>query len=74
MNDDAIRREPLKKVLENYRHTREYLSDEQEAQNTLLDWISLTLLILFRCGHRAVKNNRSLTVSIMSPSFLTVNL
>lgn len=39
MNDDAIRREPLKKVLEDYRHTREYLSDEEEAQNTLLDWI-----------------------------------
>lgn len=37
MNDDAISRSALKTELEVYRHTRNYKSDEDEAQNALLD-------------------------------------
>ena len=34
---DMISREALKAELEAYRHTRNYKSDEEEAQNSLLD-------------------------------------
>ena len=34
---DLISREALKTELEAYRHTRNYKSDEDEAQNSLLD-------------------------------------
>lgn len=35
--DDCISRSALKEELEAYRHTRNYKSDEDEAQNSLLD-------------------------------------